>query len=129
MKYAIPIHHGHLSPHFGQSTEFMLIDTDDGGIVSKETISTAAHNCGSLPRLLADRGAKVVLAGGMGYSPRLAFERSGIQVVLGVAETDPERAVMAHLNRTLISGQNVCEHGDAPCDHSGAQHHYGHGHH
>ena len=106
MKYAIPVHHGRLSPHFGQSTEFMLVDTDG------ETISTAAHDCGSLPRLLAGRGVKVVLAGGMGYSPRLAFERSDIEVVLGLAETDPEEVVLAHLSRTMVSGRNMCEHGD-----------------
>jgi len=126
MKYAIPIRGGRMSPHFGQSTEFMLIDTNGNGqITSKETISTIEHNCGGLPRLLAGHGVKVVLAGGMGMSPRLAFERSGIEVVLGVAEPDPEKAVMAHLNRTLVSGQNVCEHGDTVCDHPGQQHHHG----
>jgi predicted Fe-Mo cluster-binding NifX family protein len=121
VKYAIPVHGGRLSPHFGQSTEFMLIDAN-GGITSKQTISTRAHRCGSLPRLFASHGVKVVLAGGMGLSPRLAFERSGIEVVLGVSESDPEKAVLAHLNHTLISGQNVCEHGDVTCDHPGHHH-------
>jgi predicted Fe-Mo cluster-binding NifX family protein len=125
MKYAIPVHAGQLSPHFGQSTEFMLVEANGGSITSKETISTEAHNCGSLPRLLADRGVKVVLAGGMGISPRLAFERSGIEVVLGVTETDPEKAVLAHLNHTLTSGQNACEHGDAACEHPGQHQHHG----
>jgi predicted DNA-binding protein (UPF0251 family)/predicted Fe-Mo cluster-binding NifX family protein len=129
MKYAIPTHGGALSPHFGQSTEFMIIDTDGSRIVGKETISTTAHNCGGLPGILAGRGVKVVLAGGMGYGPRFAFQQSGIEVVLGVSETDPEKAVLAHLNRTLVSGQNVCDHGDVPCDHGGEQHHNGHGHH
>ncbi len=124
MKYGIPLIDGQLSQHFGQSSAFMLIDAENGRIVSKETISTEAHNCGSLPALLAGRGVKVVLAGGMGFSPRMAFERSGIEVVLGVTETDPEAAVLAHMNSTLVSGQNVCEHGDAPCDHH-EEHHGG----
>ncbi len=120
MKYAIPVNGGHLSPHFGQSTEFMLIDTNGNGqIIGKKTISTIAHNCGGLPGLLADQGVKVVLAGGMGLGPRIAFEQSGIDVVLGVAEADPVKAVIAHLNRTLVSGQNACEHGDTLCDHAG----------
>ena len=122
MKYAIPVSGGKLSAHFGQSTEFMLIDMDNNGqIVSKQTISTVAHNCGSLPMLLADKGVNVVLAGGMGMAPRLAFERHNIQVVLGVTEIDPEKAVLSHLNQTLVSGQNVCEHGDTVCDHAGHQ--------
>ena len=110
--------------HFGQSTEFMLIDIDEGGeMINKETISTVAHNCGGLPMLLADKGANIVLAGGMGMGPRLAFEKNNIQVVLGVTEIDPERAVLSHLNQTLISGQNIYEHGDTICDH--AIHHEG----
>jgi predicted Fe-Mo cluster-binding NifX family protein len=108
---------GELSAHFGQSTEFMIIETDDKAIVSRETISTAAHNCGSLPSLLAARGVKVVLAGGMGLAPRMALERSGVEVILGVSERDPQKAVTAHLTHNLVSGQNVCEHGDAVCDH------------
>ena len=126
MKYAIPTSDGRLSPHFGQSTEFMLIDTEGGRkIIGKETISTTAHNCGGLPAILAGHGVNAVLAGGMGMGPRLAFERSGIEVVLGVAESDPERAGLAHLAGTLEAGQNVCDHGDSVCDHSG-HHHDGH---
>ena len=98
MKYATPVSGGKLSAHFGQSTEFMLIAV-----------------------LLANKGVNVVLAGGMCMGPRLAFERNNIQVVLGVTEMDPEKAVLSHLNQTLISGQNVCEHGDTVCDH--ASHH------
>ena len=117
MKYAVPVHMGELSMHFGQSTEFMIIETDEKSVVGCETISTAAHNCGSLPGLLAARGVKVVLAGGMGLAPRMALERSGVEVVLGVSETDPQKAVLAHLSSTLVSGQNVCDHGDTVCDH------------
>ena len=122
MKYAIPLSNGQLSQHFGQSTEFMLVDTDGSGkILHKEILSTSAHNCGTLPELLADQGVKVVLGGGMGLGPRMAFERSGIEVVLGVAEEDPEKAVLAHMDSTLVSGQNACGHPDVACDHSDHQ--------
>ena len=120
MKYAIPVYAGRLSMHFGQSEEFMLIDIDTkGNVTGRETISVAPHNCGGTPIVLADKGAKVVLAGGMGMGPRMAFDRHNIQVVLGVMEPDPEKAALAHFNRTLVSGQNVCQHGDSICDHSG----------
>ena len=118
MKFAIPVHNGRLSPHFGQSSQFMIIDTDHSRtITGKEIISTSAHGCGGLPRMLADYGVNVVLADGMGYSPRMAFEKSGINVVLGVTEPDPSKAVMAYMENTLESGQNACEHGDVPCEH------------
>jgi len=134
VKYAVPLNGGCLSQHFGQSSEFMLVDVDkDGRITNKETINTTPHSCGSLPNLLAGHGVTVVLAGGMGMSPRVALERHNIRVVLGVAEADPEKAVLGHLNRTLVIGQNVCEHGDSVCDHAGhhddphnTEHHGGH---
>jgi predicted Fe-Mo cluster-binding NifX family protein len=109
IKYAIPVGGGRLSPHLGQATEFMLIDTSNGLITGKETISVEAHMCGRISRLLAGRGVNVVIAGGMGLSPLLAFDRDGIEVVLGVAETNPEKAVRAHLNGTLVSGKDMCE--------------------
>lgn len=120
MKYAIPIADGKLSQHFGRSTEFMIVETDKNGrITSKKDLSTIAHNCGSLPQLLSELEVKVVLAGGMGMGPRMAFENFKIDVVLGVSETDPEKAVAAHAKGTLVSGQSSCGHGDTPCGHAG----------
>jgi predicted Fe-Mo cluster-binding NifX family protein len=120
MKYAIPVYAGRLSAHFGQSEEFMLIDVDSQGkVIAKETMSVEPHNCGGTPILLARKGVQVVLAGGMGMGPRMAFERQNIRVVLGVTETDPEKATLGHVKGTLVSGQNVCDHGDSVCDHSG----------
>ncbi|AKG52917.1 hypothetical protein DGWBC_0230 [Dehalogenimonas sp. WBC-2] len=126
MKYAIPVIDERLSAHFGQSSEFMLVDIDEkGSIINKETMSVTPHDCGGNPKLLAAKGVKIVLAGGMGMGPRLAFERQNIQVVLGVVESDPAKAVLAHFNNTLATGQNVCDHGDSVCDHSD-QHQHGH---
>ena len=52
MKYAIPVSGSRLSAHFGQSTEFMLIDADEnnGQLTNKETLSTTPHNCGKPAR-------------------------------------------------------------------------------
>ncbi len=120
MKYAIPVYAGRLSAHFGQSEEFMLIDVDaQGKVIAKETLAVEPHNCGGTPTILARKGVQVVLAGGMGMGPRMAFERQNIRVVLGVMESDPEKATLGHFNGTLVSGQNVCNHGDSVCDHSG----------
>jgi uncharacterized protein len=119
MKYAMPVSGGRLMSHFGQANEFMLLDVgQDGKVMRKETIAVTPHSCGTLPGELAKRGVSVVLAGGMGMGPRMAFQRSNIEVVLGVTESDPEKAVVAHVNHTLENGANVCEHGDTICDHT-----------
>ncbi|MFC2024247.1 NifB/NifX family molybdenum-iron cluster-binding protein [Chloroflexota bacterium] len=119
MKYAVPVSGSRLMSHFGQATEFMLLDIgQEGRVTGKETIIVMPHSCGTLPGELAKRGVSVVLAGGMGMGPRRAFQQSNITVVLGVTELDPEKAVTAHANHTLKNGDNVCDHGDAICDHS-----------
>ncbi len=126
MKFAIPFKDGSLSAHFGQTTEFLIIETGEGGkITGKETLTTFPHNCHGLPLLFAEHGVSVVLAGGMGMGPRMACENNGIEVILGITETDPEKAVIKYLYNGLESGENVCEHGDTFCDHSG--HHENHG--
>jgi uncharacterized protein len=119
MKYAMPVSGNRLMSHFGQANEFMLLDVDqDGRVVKKETITVTPHSCGTLPGELAKRGVSVVLAGGMGMGPRMAFQQSNIEVVLGVTEPDPETAVVAYVNHTLETGVNACEHGDTVCDHT-----------
>jgi predicted DNA-binding protein (UPF0251 family)/predicted Fe-Mo cluster-binding NifX family protein len=119
VKYAMPVSNNQLISHFGQANEFMLMDVaQDGRVLSKETIRVTPHSCGTLPGELAKRGVNVVLAGGMGMGPRMAFQQSSIDVVLGVTEPDPEKAAAAHINNTLENGANVCEHGDTICDHN-----------
>jgi predicted DNA-binding protein (UPF0251 family)/predicted Fe-Mo cluster-binding NifX family protein len=117
MKYAMPVSGSRLMSHFGQASEFMLMDVDDTGrILKKETIGVQPHSCGTLPLELARRGVTIVLAGGMGMGPRMAFQQSNIQVVLGVTESDPEKAAAAHVANTLQTGANVCSHGDEVCE-------------
>jgi uncharacterized protein len=118
MKYAMPVSGNRLMSHFGQANEFMLMDVNnEGKVAKKETIQVTPHSCGTLPGELAKRGVRVVLAGGMGMGPRMAFQQSNIEVVLGVTEQDPEKAAAAHANHTLENGANACEHGDTICDH------------
>ena len=119
MKYAMPVSSSRLMSHFGQADEFMLLDVgQDGGVTEKETIKVTPHSCGTLPGELAQRGVSVVLAGGMGMGPRMAFQQSNIEVVLGITELDPEKAVVAHANHTLENGVNICDHGDMICNHN-----------
>jgi predicted Fe-Mo cluster-binding NifX family protein len=128
MKYAIPTNMGNLSLHFGQSTEFTVIETDaENNILHKKTLSAQAHGCGATPMMLAREGVNIVLAGGMGYTPRQVFERAGVQVITGVTEPDPEKAVKDHLEGLLASGANVCGHGDEPCQGHGHAHGHHHG--
>ena len=113
MKYAVPIAGGTMSPHFGHCEQFAFFDVDEQKkeITHKEFIASPEHQPGLLPVWLAQQGASVVIAGGMGPRAIDLLEQHGINVVLGAAEGDPEQAVISYLNGSLATGENVCDHG------------------
>ena len=113
MKYAVPVSGGRLSPHFGHCENFAFFDVEEASkkIVNRESIASPPHQPGFLPVWLAEKGASIVIAGGMGPRAVELFRQNGIDVVLGAQESDPEQAVISHLNGVLATGDNVCDHG------------------
>ena len=112
MKYAVPVSEGMMCPHFGHCEYFALIDVDEAKkeITKKELVPAPEHQPGLLPVWLAEKGVELVIAGGMGMSAQNLFQQRGIEVVLGALESDPEKAVLNHLNGKLDTGGNVCDH-------------------
>ena len=113
MKYAVPVSGGTMSPHFGHCEQFAFFEVDDDSkeIINTEYIPSPPHQPGLLPVWLAERGAGVIIAGGMGPRAVDLFQQRGINVVLGATESDPAQAVLSHLGGTLTTGENVCDHG------------------
>jgi ATP-binding protein involved in chromosome partitioning len=112
MRYAIPVSNGIVSPHFGHCEQFALIDVDDKSkkVVRKELVQPPAHQPGVLPQWLAELGVTFVIAGGMGSRAQGLFQDNRIGVIVGSMESDPEKAVLAHVNGLLATGDNVCDH-------------------
>ncbi len=110
MKVALPVAGGQLSPHFGHCEAFAFYDVEDGNITNKKSIPSPEHQPGLLPVWLAQQGATVVIAGGMGPRAVELLEQNGITVVLGSMESDPEQAVLSFINNSLATGDNVCNH-------------------
>lgn len=112
MRYAIPVSGGVVSAHFGHCEQFAIIDVDENSkeILKKEMVPSPGHEPGFLPQWLSEEGVSVVLAGGMGSRAQGLFAQNHIDVVTGVLESDPEKAVVAYLNGSLDTGDNVCDH-------------------
>lgn len=112
MRYAIPISGGMVSAHFGHCEQFALIDVDEGSkrILRKELVPSPGHEPGFLPQWLAEEGVSVVLAGGMGSRAQGLFAQNNIDVVVGVLESDPEKAILSYLTGNLSTGDNICDH-------------------
>ena len=112
MKIALPLVNGKLSAHFGHCERFALVDVDEAEkrIVQRVDVDAPPHQPGLLPPWLAERGATVIIAGGMGQQAQSLFAQQGIQVIVGAAEDPPEKLVAGFLNGSLQSGANLCDH-------------------
>ena len=112
MRYAVPVSDGRVALHFGHCEEFGLFDADveRRAIVRKEFVPSPGHQPGLLPAWLAEEGASVVIAKGMGSRAQNLFAESRIQVVIGAVSEDPEQVVLDHMHGALEAGDNICDH-------------------
>jgi ATP-binding protein involved in chromosome partitioning len=112
MKIAIPLAEGKLCMHFGHCETFALIDVDveKKEITGRNELTPPPHEPGVLPRWLAEQGAGVILAGGMGQRAQALFTEQNIQVMVGLPAEAPEVLVNQYLAGTLQAGTNVCDH-------------------
>jgi len=112
MKIAIPVADGKLSMHFGHCEKFALIDVDtaEKKIIKREDIDAPPHQPGLLPPWLAEKGANVIIAGGMGTRAQDLFAEQKIKVVVGVTGGTPEEIVAAYLQGSRVTGANACDH-------------------
>jgi ATP-binding protein involved in chromosome partitioning len=112
MRIAIPLAEGRLSAHFGHCERFALLEVDPASkkITRKEELPAPEHEPGLLPKWLAERGANVIIAGGMGSRAQGLFAEQRIQVVVGAPAETPEALAAAYLAGTLTAGENVCDH-------------------
>ena len=110
MKIAIPMANGRLTAHFGHCQEFALVEVEGNEISKKEMLVPPPHEPGVLPNWLHELGADVIIAGGMGQRAVGLFQERGIKVVTGAPALTPEEIVNSYLNKTLMTGSNLCDH-------------------
>lgn len=112
MKIAIPLANGKLCMHFGHCELFALVDVDRDArrITGREDFVPPPHEPGLLPPWLAERGANMIIAGGMGQRAQELFAQSGISVIVGAPAGSPESLVGEYLEGTLATGENACDH-------------------
>lgn len=112
MRIAIPVSEGQLDPHFGHCRYFALVDVEpaDKTIIDTALVEAPPHEPGVLPAWLAEQGAKLVLAGGMGSRAIQLFDKQGIEVIVGAPKLDPQSLVKSWLAGEIGKGANACDH-------------------
>ena len=115
MKIAVPYSDGQVFQHFGKSEQFKIYDTIDDEIISSEIGHSA------LADFLKEKGAGVLICGGIGVGAGTALQNAGIQI-LGGAEGEADKCVEEFLGGRLHFGASGC----ASCS-SSCGHHHGDG--
>ena len=86
-----------VSPHFGHCDSYAIVTIEDGKVKSMEPVSNGEHSdCSEPVRALVANKVSLMLVGGMGMRPYLAFKELGIEVRRGITGTVAE-AVESYL--------------------------------
>ena len=86
-----------VSPHFGHCDSYAIVTIEDGKVKSIEPVSNGEHSdCSEPVRALVANKVSLMLVGGMGMRPYLAFKELGIDVRRGITGTVAE-AVESYL--------------------------------
>jgi Mrp family chromosome partitioning ATPase/predicted Fe-Mo cluster-binding NifX family protein len=111
-RIVLPVAEGKLSMHFGHCEQFIMLDVDldNKNILHKEFIDAPPHQPGLLPKWLHERGANIIIAGGMGARAQDLFHQNGIATITGAPPEDPEQIVVMYMDGQLQTGDNVCDH-------------------
>ena len=113
MKIAVACMGTQVAGHFGHCENFTFFDTENGAITAVESLPNPGHRPGFLPNFLADHGAQVIIAGGMGGGAVEIFNERQVEVIVG-AQGDARTAVESYLNGQLHSTGSIChEHAHA----------------
>ena len=107
MRIAVASEGNNVSGHFGHCAGFTMFDVEDNKIVNKEYIQSPGHKPGFLPVFLNEKGANVIIAGGMGEHAQELFAQNNIQVVVGAVGSIEEN-VDQFIKGALKSTGSVC---------------------
>lgn len=111
-RIAMPVAQGNLCLHFGHCEQFAMVDVDPDKkqVIKTELLTPPPHEPGVFPRWVAEQGANLVIAGGMGARAQSLFTENGVKVVVGAEAGTPEEVAQKYLDGSLSVGQNICDH-------------------
>ena len=106
MKIAVPYSDGQVFQHFGKSEQFKIYDTIDDEIISSEIVDTSGSGHSALADFLKEKGAGVLICGGIGSGAKMALAQKNISVFGGVTG-ETRKVVEDYLAGTLLFNANA----------------------
>ncbi|HOZ54463.1 MAG TPA: NifB/NifX family molybdenum-iron cluster-binding protein [Clostridia bacterium] len=108
MKIAIASNENMCCEHFGHCEGFKVYEIENEKVVSEMFFENPGHKPGFLPVFLKEKGANVVIAGGMGEMAQQIFKENNIEVIVGVSG-NLEQIVKEYIAKNLKSTGAVCD--------------------
>ena len=108
MKIAIASEGEIVSGHFGHCKGFTIYEVEDNKVVNSEFVPNPGHRPGFLPVFLKEKGADVIISGGMGATAQQLFIERDIQVIVG-ATGNCDDIIKKYIDGKLKSTGSVCE--------------------
>lgn len=108
---------GNVSPHFGESDSYTIVEVEKSGIVKEFQIASpffCQHRTCSLPNLIREQKADAIIAGSMGKRAMNIFKKYGIEVVTG-ASGNAKVALNDYLSGNLKGFVECKHHEDKTC--------------
>ncbi len=110
MRIAISTDGDYVAQHFGRCPTYTFVDIEDGQLVKLTEEANPGHEPGNIPRFLHEKGAKIVVCGGMGMRAQGFFNEFGIKTLVGIAGTIAETIEELKAG-TLAGGESFCRPG------------------
>lgn len=104
MKIAVPLFRDRISPHFGASSEILLVEAQDGRITRKAIKHLGEDDPGPIIRRLVSFGVDRIVCGGIQRAHKRWLIDNGIQVV------DNQKGPAEELVAKMIASEFIHEH-------------------
>ncbi len=119
IKIALPTNdRANVEEHFGHCKEFAFYTVSEGNVQAIDYLTAPPHEPGVLPKFLGEKGANVIITGGMGARAIALFKDQNIEVILGATGALKDN-LNEYLKGDLESKGSACSHNheDHECSH------------
>jgi len=107
MKVAIPLYGNRISPRFGYTSDFLIVELQGKKEIDRKILTTEINHPARMADRLASEGVSLVLSGGMNAHFQEQFRLRNIGVIWGlIGEADDVLAT--YLDGQVFSGMGPC---------------------
>jgi predicted Fe-Mo cluster-binding NifX family protein len=107
MRVAIPVYNKRVSPRFGYTRDFLIVDLEGGKEIDRRMLTMEIDQPGQIADHLAKQGVSLILSGGMNPYFQEQFRRRNIGVIWGLIG-DPNDVLTTYLDGRVFSGMGPC---------------------